>query len=248
MGTTLNFNIPKTIHLCWFSDEEYPEKIQLCINSWQPILPDFHIRHWTRKDAMSIECPFVDEALSLNKWAFAADVIRLYALYEEGGVYLDSDILIKRRFDEFIKTPTVLFQEYHDNDVKRNPKGMISLNGTNNMPGKTVSGIGIQAAFIISAPHQPLIKELLDIYKQRHFKLSDGRLQQEPIAPSLYAMALEKHGYRYLDKKQNVLGADIYPSCFVAGHKSEDTRNAFAIHLVAHSWKKRNWFWRMLHK
>ncbi len=248
MGTNLNLNIPKTIHLCWFSNDKYPEKIRLCIDSWQRILPDYRIRHWTIKDAMSIECQFVDEALSLHKWAFAADVIRLYALYEEGGIYLDSDILLKRRFDGIINAPTVLFQEYHDADIRRNPKDMIAPDGTNTMQGKSVSGIGIQAAFMISAPHQPLIKELLNVYKNRHFIMPNGNLQQEPIAPSLYAMALEKHGYRYKDKRQNVLGAEIYPSCFVAGHKSEDTQKAFAIHLVAHSWKKRNWIWRMFNK
>lgn len=248
MGTTLKPTIPKTIHLCWFSGEEYPEQIQLCIDSWKRILPDYRIRRWTKEDALSIGCPFVKEALAQHKWAFAADAIRLYALYEEGGIYLDSDILVKRRFDEFTTSPTVLFQEYHWADISRIPKGMITSCGINTMPGKSVPGIGIQAAFMMSAPHQPLIKELLNIYGQRHFILQDGSLHQEPIAPSLYAMTLEKHGYRYCDEFQNVLGADIYPSCFVAGHKREDSEQAFAIHLVAHSWKKRNWLWRLLHK
>lgn len=220
----------------------------MCINSWKRILPDYHICLWTERDALSIGCSFVDEALAKRKWAFAADAVRLYALYEYGGVYLDSDILLKCRFDDFITSPTVLFQEYHKADAARIPKGMLSPDGTNRHSGTTVPGIGIQAAFMLSAPRQPIIKELLGIYEQRHFILPNGELRQEPIAPSLYAMALEKYGYRYCDRQQQVLGANIYPSCFVAGHKSEDSTRAFAVHLVAHSWKKRNWLWRMLHK
>lgn len=244
----MNFTIPKTIHLCWFSSEEFPEKIQQCINSWKCVLPDYRIRLWTKEDALSIGSRFIEEALAQRKWAFAADVVRLYALYEEGGIYLDSDIFLKRRFEEFMTSPTVLFQEYHKTDAARIPKGLVAADGTNKCRGTTIPGIGIQAAFMLSAPHQPLIKELLGIYEQRRFVLPNGKLQQEPIAPSLYAMALEKYGYRYVDNHQRLLGADIYPSCFVAGHKSEDNPQAFAIHFVAHSWKKRNCIWRMFHK
>lgn len=77
--------IPKTIHLCWFSNDPYPVEIKACINSWKRILPDFSIKKWSYEDAMAIGCDFINEALENKKWAFAADAVRFYAVYKEGG-------------------------------------------------------------------------------------------------------------------------------------------------------------------
>lgn len=87
--------IPKIIHLCWFSEESFPVEIKICLASWKRILPDYTIRLWTYADALAIGCDYVSEALSVKKWAFAADVIRFYAIYKEGGIYMDSDMLLK---------------------------------------------------------------------------------------------------------------------------------------------------------
>lgn len=89
------FMIPKIIHLCWFSEESFPVEIKICLASWKRILPDYTIRLWTYADALAIGCDYVSEALSVKKWAFAADVIRFYAIYKEGGIYMDSDMLLK---------------------------------------------------------------------------------------------------------------------------------------------------------
>ena len=82
--------IPKIIHLCWFSEESFHVEIKICLASWKRILPDYTIRLWTYADALAIGCDYVSEALSVKKWAFAADVIRFYAIYKEGGIYLQS--------------------------------------------------------------------------------------------------------------------------------------------------------------
>lgn len=87
--------IPKIIHLCWFSDDPFPVEIKICLDTWKRILPDYKVRRWTYQDAKAIGCQFIDEALKAKKWAFAADVVRFYAVYNEGGIYMDSDIFIK---------------------------------------------------------------------------------------------------------------------------------------------------------
>lgn len=107
--------IPKVIHLCWFSGDEYPDIIKKCIDSWRRVLPDFEIKIWTKEMALETNILYVKEAISVRKWAFAADVIRLWAVYHEGGVYMDSDIYILQRFDAFMKNKLVFFQEYHEN-------------------------------------------------------------------------------------------------------------------------------------
>lgn len=81
----MNQKIPKIIHLCWFSGEKYPKQIKDCIDSWGKYLPEYTIRLWDRKSAESLNIPYINEALKARKWAFAADVVRVYALYTWGG-------------------------------------------------------------------------------------------------------------------------------------------------------------------
>lgn len=228
--------IPKIIHLCWFSGEKFPSNIQSCIDSWEKILPDYQVKTWTYQMALDLNIPFVTEALSVKKWAFAADVIRLYALYTEGGIYMDSDIFLKKRFDSFITDNVILFQEYHSTIFKKE-KGetFIDKYGVRINPG-TVPGIGIQAAFLMAAKGHPLIKSLLDFYLFKHFIDNQGNFFTDPIAPTIYAMQMENIGYKYIDEKQVLDDVTIYESKYVAGSIDEVSNEAFAIHCCAHSW------------
>lgn len=240
--------IPKVIHLCWFSGDKYPEMVEKCIDSWKKVLPDFSIKIWTSEMAEATKIPFVLEALKVKKWAFAADVIRLYALYTEGGIYMDSDILVKRRFDSFMDKRLVMFQEYHNHLVDRIPKGQLDKMGRNLYLGKNVCGIGIQAAFFMSEKGHPFLKELLDYYLDRHFIRENNSYDINLIAPDIYAMKAEKHGYRYVNEEQNLgNGMLIYPSSFVAGGLYENSKNAFAVHCILHSWYEDS-FWGKIKK
>ena len=229
--------IPKVIHLCWFSGDKYPKMVEKCIDSWKNVLPDFSIKVWTSEMAKETKIPYVLEAIKVKKWAFAADVIRLHALYTEGGIYMDSDILVKRRFDQFMNNRLVMFQEYHKHLVSKIPKEQLDYDGRNLYFGKNVCGIGIQAAFFMSEKGHPFLKELLDYYTDRHFILEDNSYDVNLIAPDIYAMSAEKHGYRYVNEKQDLgEGIFIYPSNFVAGGLYENSKEAFAVHCILHSW------------
>ena len=74
--------IPKVIHLCWFSDDPYPVEIKVCLDTWKRLMPDYVVKVWDYAAAKSIGSAFIDEALEARKWAFAADVVRFYAVYE----------------------------------------------------------------------------------------------------------------------------------------------------------------------
>ena len=78
--------IPKLIHLCWLSGDPYPPKIQYCIDSWKKFLPDYEIMLWdtSRFDVNSL--PWTKQAFEAKKYAFVADFIRLYAVYNFGGI------------------------------------------------------------------------------------------------------------------------------------------------------------------
>ena len=97
--------IPKVIHLCWLSGDKYPAAIQRCIDTWHKNLPDYDIWIWDahRFDLQSSR--WVRQAYEAKKYAFAADYIRLYALYNYGGIYLDSDVLIFEDLQEMYNLP-----------------------------------------------------------------------------------------------------------------------------------------------
>ncbi len=95
--------IPKTLHFCWFSTDKYPPQIQRCIRSWHKYLPDYEIVLWDTKRFPFDSVPFVQRCIELKKWAFAADYIRLYAVYTYGGIYLDSDVEVLQSLDPVLK-------------------------------------------------------------------------------------------------------------------------------------------------
>ena len=97
--------IPKIIHLCWLSGDPYPRKIQDCLDSWKKHLPSYEIILWDTKRFNIHEVPWVEQAFNTKKYAFAADYIRLYALYHHGGIYLDSDVEILKSLDNFLELP-----------------------------------------------------------------------------------------------------------------------------------------------
>lgn len=107
--------IPKIIHFCWLSEEEYPVKIQSCIETWKKIMPDYEFKLWDRQ-AFDIEkLSWTRQAYDKKKYAYAADYIRFYALYNYGGIYLDSDVEVLRRFDDLLDQDFFFGYEYTGN-------------------------------------------------------------------------------------------------------------------------------------
>ena len=84
--------IPKIIHICWLSGDPYPPLIENCINSIRTILSDYEIKVWTKENFDINSVQWVKESFETKKYAFAADYIRFWSLYNFGGIYLDSDV------------------------------------------------------------------------------------------------------------------------------------------------------------
>lgn len=94
--------IPKIIHYCWFGRGELPKLALKCIESWKTNLPDYQIVRWD-EDSFDIESNlFVRQAYEARKFAFVSDYVRLYALYTQGGVYMDTDVQVLKPLDRFL--------------------------------------------------------------------------------------------------------------------------------------------------
>ena len=103
--------IPKIVHYCWISGDPFPEKIQKCIDSWKRVLPEYEIVVWDYAKVHNLNVRWCEEAMTVKKYAFVADYIRFYALYNYGGIYLDSDVEVLKSFDKLLKLKYFVGQE-----------------------------------------------------------------------------------------------------------------------------------------
>ncbi|MCZ4221809.1 glycosyltransferase family 32 protein [Pedobacter rhodius] len=95
--------IPKIIHYCWFGNNEKNKLVEFCMASWQKHLPEYKVIKWDESNFELKYAPFyVKKAYESKKWAFVSDYVRAYALYNIGGIYLDTDVEIKYNFDVFL--------------------------------------------------------------------------------------------------------------------------------------------------
>lgn len=109
--------IPKIIHYCWFGDNEKPELVKKCIESWKKFLPNYTIHEWNNNDLENCNIQYVKDAIKEKKWAFVSDYFRLYALYTEGGIYFDSDNEVFKTFDEFLNLDFFTGYEKYKEDI-----------------------------------------------------------------------------------------------------------------------------------
>lgn len=95
--------IPKILHFVWVGKNPKPALVLRCIDSWKKYCPDYKIIEWNEENFDIESHQYVKEAYGLKKWAFVSDYIRLYALKEYGGVYVDSDLEIYKPIDIFLE-------------------------------------------------------------------------------------------------------------------------------------------------
>ncbi len=206
--------IPKKIHFCWLSGEEYPELIQKCISSWKNKLPDYEIKCWDTKSFDVNICQYTKEAFQAGKYAFVSDYVRLYALYYEGGIYLDSDIEVLKKFDDLLDNSA--FTGFEKSD-------------------------GIVAAWIFgSEKGNPLFKEFLDYYADRHFILPNGEYDLTPNPFPITDICV-KHGLLLNGCKQKLDWITIYPRDYFcpynrATEELNITPNTYTIHYFNGAW------------
>lgn len=219
--------IPKIIHFTWFSNDPFPDIIKGCIDSWGKKLKGYEIIHWDMEKIKDIDNPFLREALNVRKWAFAADFVRLYALYNYGGIYLDTDVEVYKDFNLLLEHKAFIGREnsYH-------------MDGRKMLSHLTSHCMG-------SEKGHPYFKLCLDYYKGRHFILSpeswlpDNLKYDQKTLPYIQTEMAVMQGYRPSRKIKGVqiFGDDVhvYPyeyfDCFYR------KANTYCKHLAMGGWR-----------
>lgn len=156
--------IPHIIHYCWFGGNPLPELEQQCIATWHRYMPEWEYREWTEASLFHALSPlkekggcwldymptYVKQAYEAQKFAFVSDYVRLWALEQYGGLYMDVDFEVYRSFDELTdKYPA--FAGYEGS--KRQP---------------------VMQGVIASEAHGAWVRDMLGTYEARTFIKSDG--------------------------------------------------------------------------
>lgn len=225
---TKSIKIPKTIHYCWFGNGEKSADIINYIEGWKRILPDYEIVEWNETNFDINSNQYTKEAYEAKKWAFVTDYVRLYVLYNYGGIYMDTDVEVLKPLDEFLTNDAFSGFEVRDN-----------------VP------TGIMAA----CKGQEVIGDLLSFYDHHRFMLENGTfdLTTNVVTITNYFV---KNGLKKNGKKQIINGFVIYPQVYFCPNTlsmiwGTPSEKSYTIHHFAGSWteedRKRGLKYRMGH-
>ena len=104
--------IPKIVHYCWFGQTEFSPLAQECVASWHKHMPDWTYMRWDENNFDIAAAPlYVQQAYVAKKYAFVSDYVRLWALEQYGGVYLDTDVTVLRSFEPLLSDTAFIGRE-----------------------------------------------------------------------------------------------------------------------------------------
>ena len=207
--------IPKKIHYCWFGGNPLPKSARKYIKTWKKYFPDYEIIEWN-EDNFSINYnDYVNQAYMNKKYAFVADVARLYALKQQGGIYFDTDIEILRRPDNFFQNGEVIMA-FESNRI-------------------------IMTGFFAAKKDNKFIADWLNSYDSMKFLNDDGSFDETPNTFRVSSL-LKQYGMIENGEKQELSnGVIIYPKEIFGAYDVDNSgyvinKDTVLVHHCKNSW------------
>lgn len=212
-------SIPKTIHYCWFGRNPKPDLAEKCIKSWKKHCPDYEIIEWNEDNFDISACPvYVRQAYEAKKWAFVTDYVRLKVVYDHGGIYMDTDVELKKSLDSLLNHQA--YFGFEDGVHVATGLGFGAEKGNN------------------------VVCCMLEDYSDAQFYGDDGSVQYITCPDRNTKSILHLLGNEYDGSKiVKIPGATIYPGEFFCplNWKSKElktTENTYSVHWYDASWLK----------
>lgn len=207
-------SIPKTINYCWFGKNELTQKALDCINSWKKYCPDYTIVRWDETNFDINKYKFAKEAYEMKKWAFVADVARLDIIYNNGGIYFDTDVELIKNIDNLLQDD--LFMGFENKEYVNSGLGFGAIRGNR------------------------IIKENLEIYNKISFANCDNI--SKIACPIITSKILIENGFIMDGSLQTKNNCTIYPVDYFCPMNYDTgeitiTENTYSIHHYTASWK-----------
>ncbi len=220
-----NNKIPKIIHYCWFGGKPIPEDLKKCMDTWEK-LKGYKVMRWDETNCSFDENDFVRKTYADKQLGFIGDYYRLKAVYEYGGIYLDTDVKVYKSFDNLL-----------------NHKAFLNF----------IFDCSVGTAIIGGQKGNPFFKGIMDMYDNsivvgqngtnntsgKYFEWKEGKLFVHGYATSnyYYTYYILKHypEFRLNNKFQDMGDFVIYPKeMFEIGTVF---KKHYAIHLNAGAWR-----------
>lgn len=199
--------IPKIIHYCWLSNDPIPKDLKKYMKSWKEKLYDYEFILWDLNRFDLNRSLWVKQAFEAKKYAFAADYIRLYAVYNYGGIYMDMDVEVIKSFNDLLRNDYILGYE---------------------------AAKGLEAGVFGTPKKAPWVKEVLEYYTSKEFALPNGLYNDTPL-PIIMDEVLNAD--YITNKKIVPLPTDFLTAKSYKTGKITITPNTYTIHHFAGSWK-----------
>jgi len=205
--------IPKKIHYVWLGKQRKSAVIARCMHSWKKVLGGYTIKEWNEHN-VPMDHPYLQEAMKQGAYSRAANFIRLHALYEEGGVYLDTDVEVIRPLDPLLKEECfIAFQS------------------------EELIDHWLNSAVMGSQPKHPTMKRCLDHLIDTCMK--SGTLFPQPLLITQFFQSLGLKEYR----QQVIEGVTIFPLEYFYPYSWKEAYdpkcikdNTYCIHHWEKSW------------
>lgn len=211
---TAEQRIPRKLHYIWLGGKPVPDNLKKCMESWRYYCPDYEIIEWNESNYDFGRHPFMEQAYQAGAYGFVPDYARLDILYNEGGLYLDTDVEIRRNIDD------LLCQEAFCGVEKWQVINFGGLSG--------------------AVKKHPVIRKFLDA-RQNIFFTDDGGRQNKSTCGFYDTGVAIKEGYRLNGKTQAIGGMNIYaydyfhPYDYMSGLINE-TEHTYSVHWFNGGW------------
>ena len=207
-------SIPKVIHYCWFGRGKMPKLAKKCIKSWKKYCPDYKIICHNEDNFDLTQNRYLNEAYKAGKWAFVSDYARLKIIYDNGGIYLDTDVELIKPIDDLLLT-----------------KGFMGFDEK----GIVATGLGFGAE-----KGNEIVSEFLKDYDDIPFVLPDGSYDLTPC-PDRNTEALKRLGMDIKNTNQTFMDINFLPDEYLCPMnyytgKKIITENTYSIHHYSASW------------
>ena len=215
--------IPRKIHYCWFGRGEMPQLAKDCIASWHKFMSDWDYKLWNEDNFDVNSVSYTKEAYQSGKYAFVSDYVRLKALYEEGGLYLDVDFEVYKPFDDLMSY-----------------KAFAGVEGSKHHP--------VMMGVCASEAHGEWINEMFEAYRGKHFVV-EGKPDMTPNVTFLTAI-MHQNGLVQNGMEQDYKDLHVFPVDYFSPHLTTGeyvrTSNTYCEHKGLASWSNTGNGWKKI--
>jgi mannosyltransferase OCH1-like enzyme len=178
-------------------------------------MPDYQLKEWNETNS-PLDNSYAKAAYRQKAWSRLSNYVRLHALYQEGGIYLDTDVEVVRPLTPLLQHKCFLgFQQEAEGDD------------------------WVNTAVMGAEPGHPFLQRSMKLTLKKF--ADEGEFYRSPAINTavLKEMGLRAYGFQEIDNVTLYPAEYFYPYPW-SGKFSPDcmTENTYCVHHWAGSWLK----------